>query len=416
VSPSGDPPHRRLFATSERKSLPIEGAGEIGEVTGYNLAVLVGNGLSIAFNPDLNLRVITEEMTTRISAESSDGSDVVAAMKEIAERALPSGASSDSDFEVLVGAFGAEGRTLGYLQRLAQLVSPQDEDLKDSIQRVADFAEEVRDSGISHVLQVISSRSYGDWAGAERLHKLVTQIVSTFKGRVVFGNLNYDTLLLSALIATSQDMLADMASGWQKVSIVDDDGTTKLWPALRTTASDWPNDRRVRLLHLHGSLTYWGNRERTTFAKLDAEYLRLPDQWEAVRNNATALRPAIVLAKQNDKSIQVLEYPFSLAYELFGTGLKDADHWLIVGYSFKDTPVNDLLRGEFAERETKPRVLVVTFENELTLLEVERAFGWNAEDEASDSWLSVYRGGADGAEDSNDWTEFIEGVLPTVPE
>jgi len=64
-----------------------------------NVAVLVGNGLSIAFNPELNLQRITEEVLQRI--EKSEGGDVVVAMKEIAERALPYGATSADDFEVL---------------------------------------------------------------------------------------------------------------------------------------------------------------------------------------------------------------------------------------------------------------------------------------------------------------------------
>ena len=42
-----------------------------------NVAVLVGNGLSIAFNPELNLQRITEEVLQRI--EKSEGGDVVVA-------------------------------------------------------------------------------------------------------------------------------------------------------------------------------------------------------------------------------------------------------------------------------------------------------------------------------------------------
>jgi hypothetical protein len=125
-----------------------------------NLAVLVGNGLNVAFNPALNLRTITQEMTERIENASEDGSDVVAAMKETAQRALPRGATSDDDFEILVGAFGAETRTLSYLRQLADLVSPTDKKLRKAIRKVGKFAERVRDNGLSHVLQVIFERSH----------------------------------------------------------------------------------------------------------------------------------------------------------------------------------------------------------------------------------------------------------------
>lgn len=47
-----------------------------------NVAVLVGNGLSIAFNPGLNLRAITAEMMERIQSATDDGDDVVAAMRK----------------------------------------------------------------------------------------------------------------------------------------------------------------------------------------------------------------------------------------------------------------------------------------------------------------------------------------------
>lgn len=70
-------------------------------------------------------------------------------MKEIAERALPDGASSAEDFEVLVGAFGAESRTPDVLDTLAALTKPSDKKLRKAIRRVSRFAEQVRDTGIA---------------------------------------------------------------------------------------------------------------------------------------------------------------------------------------------------------------------------------------------------------------------------
>lgn len=125
-----------------------------------SVAVLVGNGLSIAYNPELNLRSITEEVLKRI--KEADGEGVVKAMKEIAEHALPDGANSAEDFEVLVGAFGSQTRTLGILSTLAELRLPLETSLQQSIRDVANFAEVVRDNGISHVLEVIAERSRTD--------------------------------------------------------------------------------------------------------------------------------------------------------------------------------------------------------------------------------------------------------------
>ncbi len=371
-----------------------------------NVAILVGNGLSVAFNPALNLRVITQEMTERISRASEGGSDVVAAMKEIAVHALPAGATTDDDFELLVGAFGSESTTLGHLHKLAKLVSPLDETLRESIVRVTEFAERVRDTGLSHVLEVIYERSHAYREDAHSLHSLVGAITNAFPGKVVFGNLNYDTLLLSALLSVCQDGLADMGYGWKDVTISNDDGTEFPVARLRRKPSDFPSTRRVQLLHLHGSLTFWTDREKNIFVKVEASRLRGKAFWEELRNDETRLRPVVVLANQRDKTAQVTEFPFALAYQMFDNGLGASDHWLVVGYSFRDDAINDLLRTEFAGRKAKPRVLVVTYGDLLTKIEVERAFGWNAEDNDSSYWLQINRAGADGVENSADWEAF----------
>lgn len=370
-----------------------------------DVAILVGNGLSIAFNPMLNLRAITDEMVRRIAAASDDGGDVVRAMKEIAEQALPNGVTSDEDFEVLVGAFGAESRALGGLERLADLTKPKDEKLKRAINRVALFAEEVRDNGISHVLQVIFERSHAYQAESQDLHDFIRAVASAFDGQVTFANLNYDTLLLSGLITVCQPDLADMGHGFRKVTVRTAETSTRV-PALRKTESDFPIERRIRLLHLHGSVTFWSDAQRSVFAKLDRAFLESHDQWEALRASDTDMRPTVVLANQRDKMAHVQEFPFSLAYSLFSQSLTTADKWLIVGYSFRDETVNSRLRDEFSERDPKPQVLVVTHGKSPARKEIERALGWGKEDGDSKPWLSINREGADGIERTADWAAF----------
>lgn len=351
-----------------------------------HIAVLVGNGLSIAFNPALNLRAITTEMVELMRAASDDGSDVVTAMKEIAERALPAEVTSEDDFEILVGAFGAERRTMGYLERLAALTQPQDQGLQAAIQRVAAFAARVRDTGLSHVLQVIFENSHAYSDDAEHLHAFVSAIEGAFDGRVTFANLNYDTLLLSAVLTVCDlSQVVDLAHGARWVTVVDTDGNTVAHvPALRTSASEFPSSRRIRLLHLHGSITYWARKDGAMYAKLSREHLEDLEQWQAVRDDTTSLRPVVVLANQRDKSAHVQEYPFNLA-------------------------VNAKLRAEFNDRarEEKPRVLVVTHGDDLAAHDVERAFGWGQEDGSSVDWLTIVRAGADRVERTADWDDFI---------
>lgn len=372
-----------------------------------DIAVLVGNGLSIAFDPDLNLRAITAEMMDRIQNATDEGDDVVAAMREIAQRALPRGVNSEDDFEMLVGAFGAETRTLGYLDQLASLTEPKKRKLRKAIKRVASFAERVRDTGLSHVLEVIFERSHGYHDDARNLHAFVEAVTTAFAGKVVFANLNYDTLLLAALLHVCQSDVSDMGHGYRKARVTTRTGDETEVPALRASASDFPQSRRVQLLHLHGSVTFWSNANRTIFVKLDRSFLETHDQWKSVREQKTNIRPVVVLANQKDKSAHVEEHPFKLGYEMFVAGLQNAEHWLIVGYSFKDDPVNAKLREEFSERTVKPRVLVVTFGSQPTRKEVARAFGWGKEDGSSKIWLTINRDGANGIQSTDNWRDFI---------
>ncbi|MGC0238308.1 SIR2 family protein [Arthrobacter sp. SD76] len=204
-----------------------------------------------------------------------------------------------------------------------------------------------------------------------------------------------------------------MGHGYKTCTITADDREMSV-PALRTSTSDFPN-RRVRLLHLHGSLTYWSNMERTVFAKIDTANLAYFDQWGAVREGRTDVRPVVVLANQRDKSAHVTQFPFNVAYEAFEQGLQASSHWLVVGYSFRDICVNDMLRKEFSNRTDKPTVLVVTYGDQPSDHEVERAFGWGAEDGDSSPWLTINRGGANDMKDSLDWQNFIPASVPAAP-
>ena len=370
-----------------------------------NVAVLVGNGLSVAFNSELNLQRITQEVLERI--RKLDGDDVVAAMKELAARALPDGANTDDDFEVLVGALGAESRTLGVLSKLAELTDPKDKELRDCIKRVASFAEQVRDSGVSHVLEVIAERSHAYKDEVQNLNSFVSGVIGAFDGNVVFANLNYDTLLLSALLNVCQSDLVDMGHGWKKALVTVDNNRERAVQQLRSSAEDFPANKRVQLLHIHGSLTFWATLDKAIHVKVPKDLLEGSGQWTAVRDRTTNIRPAVVLASRKDKVEYVTRQPFALAYEMYAVGLAKSEHWLIVGYSFRDYPVNERLRSEFLDRATKPKVLVVTYGNDPDRRTVERAFGWGVEDGPS-TWLTIDRGGANGAENSAEWTEFVK--------
>jgi len=265
----------------------------------------------------------------------------------------------------------------------------------------------VRDASISHVLEVIAERSHAYADEAQGLYDLVTAITESFDGKVVIGNLNYDTLMLAALLTVCQSELADMGHGYRRAKVLVDDRVEREVQALRSSSRDFPPDKRVKLLHIHGSLTFWATRDRRIHAKLPKEMLDGGGQWRAIRDDTTNVRPVVVLANRKDKAEHVAQFPFNLAYEMFSGGLAASDHWLVIGYSFKDDPVNSALRAAFIERNPKPTVLVVTYGDKPHRRDVERAFGWGAEDGSSKTWLTINRDGASGVEKTDDWQDFV---------
>lgn len=364
------------------------------------LAALVGNGLSIAVNPDLTLARITTEVRARIKADTGD--DAADAMSAIADRTSPHGTPSDADFEVLVGAFGAERRNLDLLPTMVEAIGQGGKKkLRRSIERAARFASRVQDRGISHVLEVIADRSRAG-ADSQPLRDLLAEVIDRFD-HVCFGNLNYDTLLLTALLhICDTGTLADIADGRHSSRVAFSDERKVEGRSLRTSAKDFPDDRPVQLLHLHGSLTYWCEHDEHTkvpHRELDGTV------WQAVRDQSTTARPDVILTNQRDKAAAVESAPFALAYDMFGAALREAARWLIIGYSFRDIPVNNALQAAL-RRDDPPEVLVITHGCEPGRRRIESALGWDREHDGEADWLAIDRDGATGAHERRRWKRF----------
>lgn len=369
-----------------------------------NMTALVGNGLSVAFNDELLLARITAEVRDRISASRDDGQDVVEALKEFADTHLPADGMSDDDFETLVGALGTEQRALEALDVLARLTEDDPGEITTAIRAVRKFATDFRDVGTAHVLEVIYGRSRSDFVRSEPLKALLTSIYSAFADEVTFGNLNYDTLLLSAMLQAGEAFV-DLGNGMEPCEI----GAEKLsGHAIRATIDDFPDRdyRRVQLLHLHGSLTYWRTVDGSQICKLSREDVAKHGLFEKVRSRTTDLRPVVVLNRERQKVEDIKAHPFKLAYEALGRAIQHSDHWLIIGYSFRDVAVNDLLQSDFLARDDKPTVLVVTHGESLTEEAVLSALGWGAEDGAP-TWLHIDRAGADDVQERPSWQWFV---------
>jgi hypothetical protein len=372
---------------------------------GYNLAMLIGNGLSIAFSDQLLLGNISKEMTERFASQYT-GSDAVAkAMQSVANHQLTGDPATD--FEVLIGAFGGQSDILDDLAIFADLTKNSDPKIANAIQQVRDFVGEVQRRGIGHTLEIIAERTYSDLTRRQPLLDFFERVLSAFKNHVTVANLNYDTLVLSVLVDQYRDILSDMANGRYDGGTVNAGGVK--YPTWRLRSSEVEfmplEERRLRLLHLHGSLTFW-RFGADNYRKLTVDAVRYSPIWQTYREEDTfSGRPLVVLANQYEKAQHVLRYPYNLAYDVAETDMKNASHWLIVGYSFRDACVNDLLSRSWEARKDPPRILVVTHGDGLKMDTVEDAFGWKRGSGPSNN-LTIDRSGAFGLAGSSDWSDF----------
>lgn len=372
---------------------------------GHTLAMLIGNGLSIAFSDQLLLSNISKEMTDRFTSQYT-GSDAVAkAMQNVANH-QPTGDPA-ADFEVLIGAFGGQSDILDDLATFANLTRDSDPKIANAIQQVRDFVSEVQRRGMGHTLEIIAERTYSDLSRRQPLLEFFECVLTGFKSHVTVANLNYDTLVLSALVDQYSDILSDMANGRYDGGSVTVAGVKHpTWRLRGSEAEFMPlEQRRLRLLHLHGSLTFW-RFGADNYRKLPVDAVRYSPIWETYRNEDTfSGQPQVVLANQHDKAEHVLRYPYNLAYDVAETDMKNGSHWLIVGYSFRDACVNDLLSRSWEARKFPPKILVVTSSDRLEAETVEEAFGWDHGSGPSNH-LTIVRGGAFGIAGSAQWTDF----------
>lgn len=373
---------------------------------GRSLSMLIGNGLSIAFSDQLLLSNISKEMTTRFTAEYT-GSDAVAkAMQKVAKH-QPTGDPA-TDFEVLIGAFGGQSDILDDLAIFADLTRNSDPDIANAIQRVRDFVSEVQRRGIGHTLEIISERTYSDISRREPLANFFDTVLDRFESHVTIANLNYDTLVLSAVAEKYGNILSDMAHGRYDGGSIKVGGTRYPMLRLRATEAEFMplEQRRLRLLHLHGSLTFW-QFGPDVYRKIPVDAVRFPSEiWQTYRNeDFFSGRPLVILANQHEKVEHVTKYPYSLAYAMAESDFKNSNHWLIVGYSFRDACVNDLLRRCWEARKNATMILVVTNSDRLKADTVEDAFGWDPGSSSANN-LVIDRDGAFEIASSGNWAAF----------
>jgi hypothetical protein len=326
-------------------------------------ACLLGNGVSVAYNPELSVRALTDDLLRLFrDAGVSDPGRVLSELSRSAE------ASADNQFERLLGPLSSSADAIRSLRELTPIAEQLGiADISVSAAHVADFLRDVHRFGLAIVLDHIASRSQGHVASFVSATRAVGQALVSLgaPSDLTVATLNYDGLTHAALLEMGQDeygttffAITDLADGRvnQPHSIA---GRNMIGYPIRDV-DDLPPDH-ASVLQLHGSLGWLRNPRNGEVWRFALGDLRAAGYWEALRAGRTDWEPVVVLTDQKERA--VAGWPFSLAYEAFGDRLSAADRWLIAGYGFGDTPVNGLLQSALLRRrrrhEADPRLLII---------------------------------------------------------
>lgn len=368
-----------------------------------DIAVLIGNGLSVAYNPALTMGSLTSEIVERFNDAAGGGTD---AAQILAGFAADVGESDPSDdFEALLGPLDQIGDSLARFEGLADMTAGSliPGEITASIATITDFLKEVQRLGVGHALEVIDDRAYADQDDLAIVRDFMAAIIKASRtANITVGNLNYDSLVMSALLSLDVG-LCDMARGWPPYSARIGGSYAISGHALRTKPDFL--DRQCLLLHLHGSVSWLRSPNLPDhIVRFSMQDLRIKNYWEKYRTGRTNWSPVVVLTNQRAKSSVVSRWPFSLAYETFFNRLMTSDRWLIAGYSFRDECVNDLLSRAFRSRPDHPEILVITRSKAPTVGRILGALKWDREMDADpDEFLWTFRGGVADAPASDEW-------------
>lgn len=176
-----------------------------------NIAILIGNGLSIAYDPALRLDAINRRIMDRISRDiGTDGTTASKALVEVA-RGIHSGDPA-TDFESLIGALEQYAISLRTLEPLAGIAGPHDRTVAGALRTSSDFIDLLRNAGLGHVLEVIADASRVDHEALSGVQEFIDAVVRQVGwGRLTVGNLNYDALAMAALLSGHDGDVCDMA-------------------------------------------------------------------------------------------------------------------------------------------------------------------------------------------------------------
>jgi hypothetical protein len=391
----------------------LHGAGDPPEstfdMTADRVAALIGNGLSISYNLNLRMPILTKLILERVDQEAGSAA-------KNALLALANDPDAAVNFEKLFGPLDEMGELVRRMFDLADITAQPKED-RDHLEKAAEVFTGVRRVGVSHALAQIDTFAEAHHDQMDAVNTFLDALVAETE-TLTIANLNYDSLVLSSLIERHAPDLCDMKLGYNAETFEFAGPGKGYYTAHRLRDMDnlrpggWADQRgrRIRLLHLHGSLTWLRHPTTGAVYAFHMEDIRASRYWEAWRGGDTDWEPVVVLTNQALKSTTVTERPFAGAYEVFLERLLEADRWLIAGYSFQDECVNAMLAEAWRRHKTWPPIMVVTMGDEPSEQTVLDAIGYDDEI-PPEHFLFICREGTSTAAQSAEWQTWSDGGI-----
>ncbi|HDR7483092.1 TPA: SIR2 family protein [Bacillus toyonensis] len=319
--------------------------------------VLVGNGLSVGLNSDFALPNITKRFFDRLTPEHKSF------IQHHMER-LKKGEYIQTDFEEAIASIE---QAYDSLKNYYDFLSGNEEgqnfmmayDLgRHEIEKHLKAIREITFEYTASILDLIDGHVHWDEI-KEKLSEFINWLLKTIddSNDIDLFTLNFDLLLETILLETiGTDRFMDYHVPRDKWNLIGNEKRFFFSPDLAVSMF---GDRKVKLHHLHGSLSSFKDIQKGKPFKITTEALRNYEVYNKIFD--FNIIPSIVTG--GGKSIKVQEMPFNFYYSSFRRKLVDennsCDELFIIGYSFRDKHINDSIirRLELTRRRKDPKPL-----------------------------------------------------------
>lgn len=304
-------------------------------------ALIIGNGLSIALSSDFSLKSITESFINSMSGDdklflqelsSFNGSSMNFDDFETNFTALEAALDSVVKYNKFIDSSVGEKFCGRY-----KLTNPELDKHIETIQRIYKVY-------ITKILHIIQGNVHHDNIN-RKLKGFVEFLLSKVESsnELYIFSLNYDLLIEAILLNyVGTNYFTDFCFPAKKLE------GTKIdkFDFNPQRSMEWFSspERKTELYHLHGSLSLFYDYSRNRATKLKSEDISWENIYKKISEDQLPLIPAIITG--GGKSDKIIQYPFDFYYR----AVKDicdsgkATELYIIGYSFRDDHINDLIK------------------------------------------------------------------------